>query len=389
MSDKKSPHVVPEKKKKKLKKARKPKSTEVTATPVEAQIQENAEVAQPTAQYLQDATPAEEVVTAISADPEPMAATTDDKLLAKVEGISESAAFLESVGTSPVRVSTPIQDPSPHRVPSHVRDPSPIRVPTPVRNPSSEQAPIPVTDPKPSEIPIPVRSPSPTQIISDTLLSVQVEQAFERFVQWKSYRVAVYDLLYHWEDWEKEEKFILEITDASDISLLIRWENSFCHELITNFYITQVEAGVKGKTKSIDPSPSSPSDNSDDDDDAFQTGLRMSHEDAQNSEARSAQASQVQGTSKDQSSHQQQEEDTEEKIEEESVLPVQPQEVQDAEIVIPDKSHAIPQEESVPLPDQADAERQQEESVPPVPSSIEYQMPEAPSVGIFLNKKDL
>ncbi|KAL6554730.1 hypothetical protein OROHE_007469 [Orobanche hederae] len=365
VSDKKSPPAVPEKKKKKIKKARKPKPTEVSATPVEAPTQENAEVAQPTAHNLQGATPTEEVVAAIYADPELMAAMMDDQLLAKVEGTGESTAFLESVVTSPIRVSTPIQDPSPHRVPSPVRDPSPIRVPTLVRNPSSKQAPIPVTDPKPTEIPIPVRSTYSTQIISDTLLSVQVEQAFERFVQWKSYRVPVYDLLYHWEDWEEEEKFILEITDISDIGLLIRWENSFCHELVTNFCIAQAEARLKGKTKSVDPSPSSPSDDSENDDDAFQAGLRMSREDAQNSEARSAQSSQGQGTSKDQSSPPPQEEATKEKIQEESVLPYQPEEVQYAEIFIPDESRAIPQEESVPLSDQADAERQQEESVPP------------------------
>ncbi|KAL6564854.1 hypothetical protein OROMI_016304 [Orobanche minor] len=43
VSDRKSPLVVPEKKKKNLKKAYKPKPTEVAEAPVEAQIQENAE----------------------------------------------------------------------------------------------------------------------------------------------------------------------------------------------------------------------------------------------------------------------------------------------------------------------------------------------------------
>ncbi|KAL6523135.1 hypothetical protein OROHE_016430 [Orobanche hederae] len=250
-----------------------------------------------------------------------MAAMTDDQLLANVQGTSESTAFPESVVTAPVRVSTPVQDPSPHRVLSPVRDPSPLRVPTPVRIPSSEQASIPVTDLKPTEIPIPVRSPSPTQLINDTLLSVQIEQVFKRFVQWKSYRVAVYDLLYHWEDWEEEYKFILEITDTTDISLLIRWENSFCHELITNFYIAQAEARLKGKTKSVGHAPSSPSDDSDNDDDALQAGLRMSYEEAQESEIRSSLASQGQGTSKDHSSPQPQEEATEEKYKKEPVLP--------------------------------------------------------------------
>ncbi|KAL6570326.1 hypothetical protein OROMI_014840 [Orobanche minor] len=235
-----------------------------------------------------------------------------------------------------------------------LQDPSPIRVPTPVRILSSEQASIPVIDPKPTEIPVPVRSPSPTQIISDTLLSVQIEQAFECFVQWKSYRVAVYDLLYNWEDWEEEEKFILEITETTDISLLIHWENNFCHELITNFYIAQAEARLKGKTKSVDHAPSSPSDDSDD---AFQADLRMSREEAQEFEFRSTQASQGQGNSNYQSSPPPQEEATEEKIQEESVLPDQPEEIQDAEIVILDE--------------------QQEELVLAVPSSTENQMPEA------------
>ncbi|KAL6515130.1 hypothetical protein OROHE_018762 [Orobanche hederae] len=343
VSDKKSLPAVPVQKKKKLKKARKSKPTEVTATPVEAQTEENAEVAQPTALNLQGATPAKEVVTAISMDPEPMAAKTDDQLLASVEGTGESTAFPESVATAPIRVSTPVLDPSPHREPTPVRDPSPLRAPSPVKISSSEQAPIPVIDPKPTEIPILVRSPSPTQLINYTLLSVQIEQAFERFVQWKSYRVAVYDLLYHWEDWEEEEeKFILEITDTSDIGLLIRWENSFCHELINNLYIAQAEARLKGKTKSVDHAPSSPSDDSDYDDDTFQASLRMSREEAQDSELRSTLASQGQGTSKDHSSPQPQEEATEEEIHEKSVLPDQPEEFQEAEIVIPDESRAIP-----------------------------------------------
>ncbi|KAL6579418.1 hypothetical protein OROMI_009634 [Orobanche minor] len=214
LSDKVSQPAAPDKKKKKLRKAHKPKPTEVTTTPVEAPIEENAKVAQPTALNLQGATPREEVVTAISADPEPLAATMDNQLLANIEGTGESPVFPESGVTTPLRVSTPIQDPSPHREPSPVRDPSPLREPTPIRIPSS------------------------------------MEQAFERFVQWKSYLVAVYNVVYHWEDWEEEEKFILEIRDTTDISLLIRWEKSFCHERITNFYIAQTEASSKAR-----PSP--------------------------------------------------------------------------------------------------------------------------------------
>ncbi|KAL6586117.1 hypothetical protein OROMI_002761 [Orobanche minor] len=368
--------AAPEKKKKKLRKAHKPKPTEVSATPVEAQVEKSAEVAQPTALNLQGATPAEEVVTAISADPEPMAAMTDDQLLAKVEGTGESTAFPESVIPSPERASTLVQDPSPHREPIPVRDPSPLREPTPVRIPTSEQAPIPITDSSPTVKPIPARSPSPTQLINDTLLSVQVEQALEHFVQWKSYRLDVYDTLYHWEEWEEEENFILEVTDTTDISLLIRWENSFCHELITKFYIAQAEARIKGKAQSVDHAPSSPSTDSDDDDDAFQAGLRMSREEAQEFELKSSQVSQGQGTSKDRSSPTPQQEAANEKKQEEPV-PFQPEESHQAEIVIPDESRAIPQEDSVPLQDQAKAERQQEDSVPHVPSSTEPEVPEA------------
>ncbi|KAL6513712.1 hypothetical protein OROHE_019572 [Orobanche hederae] len=112
VSDKKSPLAAPEKKKKKLRKAHKPKPTEVTTTPVEAQVEESAEVAQPTALNQQGATPAKEVVAAISADPEPMAVTTDDQLLANFEGTGESTVFPESVVIAPVRVYTPVQDPS-------------------------------------------------------------------------------------------------------------------------------------------------------------------------------------------------------------------------------------------------------------------------------------
>ncbi|KAL6579237.1 hypothetical protein OROMI_009453 [Orobanche minor] len=57
LSDKKSQPAVAVQKKKKLRKAHKPKRTEVTTTPVEAQVEENAEVVQPNALNLQGATP--------------------------------------------------------------------------------------------------------------------------------------------------------------------------------------------------------------------------------------------------------------------------------------------------------------------------------------------
>ncbi|KAL6522304.1 hypothetical protein OROHE_016857 [Orobanche hederae] len=138
---------------------------------------------------------------------------------------------------------------------------------------------------------------------------------------------------------------------------------------------------MKGKTKSIDTAPSSPSDNdSDDDDSVFQAGLRMSREDAQDTEFCCSQAIQGQGTSKDASSpYQQQEEAIDEPIQEESIIPLQPKEIPIpvTETVTVDDSSTILQEESVPRPDQREAERQQEDLVPPVPSSIECHVPEA------------
>ncbi|KAL6550508.1 hypothetical protein OROMI_020996 [Orobanche minor] len=149
MSDRKSPLAAPEKKK--HKKAHKPKPIEVPAPPVEAATHEISEVgpptSQPTEQLLQGVTPAEETAPAPSADPKPMAAMMDEQLFAKLEGTGESAAFNESVVTSPVWAPIPLQAPSPNRVPSPVRDPSPIRVPTPVKDSSPKQAPIPVADP--------------------------------------------------------------------------------------------------------------------------------------------------------------------------------------------------------------------------------------------------
>ncbi|KAL6541178.1 hypothetical protein OROMI_025061 [Orobanche minor] len=233
-----------------------------------------------------------------------MAAMKNEQLFA-TEGTGKSTIFEESKIASPVRASTPVQDPSPNRVSSPVRDPSPIRVPTPVRYSSPEQAPICVTDPIPTETPIPVRSLSPSQIINDTSFSVKVEQAFDCFVQWKSYRVAAYDVLYN----------------------------------------SQVR--LKGKNKSIDTAPSSSYNNdSDDNDDAFQAGLRMNREEAH----------------------------------EESVLSIQHTTFYTlaSEPIIINEPSAIPQEDSVPPQDQAEAERHQEDSIPHVPSSTEHHLPESP-----------
>ncbi|KAL6586068.1 hypothetical protein OROMI_002712 [Orobanche minor] len=99
----------------------------------------------------------------------------------------------------------------------------------------------------------------------------------------------------------------------------------------------------------------------------------MSREEAQESELNTSQVSQGQRTSQDRSSPTPEQEAAHEMQQEEKV-PVQPVQTHQAEIVAPDESRAIPQEDSVPL---QDAERQQEDSVPPVPSSREPQVPEA------------
>ncbi|KAL6558555.1 hypothetical protein OROMI_018905 [Orobanche minor] len=325
----KSPRVFPQQKKRKLKKAIKSKPTAVSAATAENQLKDLLE----------------------------------DQLADGIDGKDSASAFPESAAISPVRVSTPAQDPSPNRAPSPAWDPSPNRAPTPVRTPSSEQDPTPVSDPNPTVIPIPVRSPSPTQIINDSLLSIQVEETYERFLQWKSFRLAVRDLLYHWEDWEVEERFVMEVTGSSDVAYLIHSDNSLCHELIMKFHIAQAEASLKGKTTAPDAMPSSSSDDSDNDDDALQAGLRMSREDADSIAFRSFQASEGQGTSIDQISPIPQVQD--EEILQEAPIPVQPDSIQQAEIVAEDESRAIPHEEVVPLPDQADAERQQEDFVYP------------------------
>ncbi|KAL6582203.1 hypothetical protein OROMI_006217 [Orobanche minor] len=68
-----------------------------------------------------------------------------------------------------------------------------------------QQDPTPVEDPIPTVNPIPVRSPSPA---AQSLLN-QVEQIFTRFIKWKSYRTAPYDVLFNWKEWKEEEQFIL------------------------------------------------------------------------------------------------------------------------------------------------------------------------------------
>ncbi|KAL6540785.1 hypothetical protein OROMI_024668 [Orobanche minor] len=215
VSDRKSPLV--ENPKKKLRKAHKPKPTGIPVIPINAQ---NADVAP--AKSL--STTAEETATVRGIDPEPLAAMTDDLLFAKLEGTGESADHIELTATSPIR------DPIPEQ------DPSPTRVPTPY-----------------------------------------LDQAVERFTQWKEYRVAPFETLYHWSDWKAEEDFVLEVTNSQEIPALIKWDNQFCKELISNHFMEYEKARLKGKSKFVDSATYSPKSDhdSDDDDEAFQAGLRI------------------------------------------------------------------------------------------------------------------
>ncbi|KAL6586010.1 hypothetical protein OROMI_002654 [Orobanche minor] len=78
------------------------------------------------------------------------------------------------------------------------------------------QDPTPIDDPIPTENPIPVRSPSPA---AQSIVQ-KVDQAFARFIKWKSYRTAPYDVLINWKDLKEEEEFILKVTHSKEILLL-------------------------------------------------------------------------------------------------------------------------------------------------------------------------
>ncbi|KAL6531453.1 hypothetical protein OROMI_027816 [Orobanche minor] len=146
------------------------------------------------------------------------------KRIAKVSGNSskegfhlinglQGTSFLGTESQHPI----PEQDPTHYSVPSPSRDPTPNRVPTPVNDSFLIQDPTPVEDPNPTVNPIPVRSPSPAA----QCLSNQVEQDFARFIKWKLYRTAPYDVLFNWKEWREEEEFILSVTDSKEILLLI------------------------------------------------------------------------------------------------------------------------------------------------------------------------
>ncbi|KAL6575352.1 hypothetical protein OROMI_012637 [Orobanche minor] len=130
-------------------------------------------------------------------------------------------------------VPIPEHDPTLHRVPSPSRDPTPDRVPTPVKNSSPIPDPTPVDDPIPTENLIPVRSPSPA---AQSIVQ-KVEQAFARFIKWKSYTTAPYDVLINWKDLKEEEEFILNVTDSKEILLLFKMDNEDCKELIYSHYL--------------------------------------------------------------------------------------------------------------------------------------------------------
>ncbi|KAL6576231.1 hypothetical protein OROHE_000012 [Orobanche hederae] len=224
-SDSKSPLVE----KKKLKKASKSK-TRGTVT----DIIKDVPTAQPADHQTEGETPVVESVTSQPILPEPTAPTaSNDHIFADLENLSESTAHIESFVSSPDRAPIPEQDLTPYRVPSPSRDPTPDRVPTPVKDSSPIQDPTPVDDPIPTANPIPVRSPSPA---AQSIVQ-QVEQDLARFIQWKSYRTAPYDVLFNWKNWKEEEQYILKVTDTKEILLLFSMDNEDCKELLFSHYL--------------------------------------------------------------------------------------------------------------------------------------------------------
>ncbi|KAL6565211.1 hypothetical protein OROMI_016661 [Orobanche minor] len=223
-SDSKSPLVE----KKKHKKASNSKLRGTVTDPV---IIKDVPAAQPADHQTEGETPAVESTTSQSILPEPTA--SNDHIFAGLENLSESTAHIESFVSSPVRVPIPEQDPTLHRVPSPSRDPTPDRVPTPVKDSSPMQDPTPVDDPIPTENHIPVRSPSPA---AQSIVQ-KVDQAFARFIKWKSYRTAPYDVIINWKDLKEEEEFILKVTDSKEILLLFKMDYDDCKELIYSHYL--------------------------------------------------------------------------------------------------------------------------------------------------------
>ncbi|KAL6560198.1 hypothetical protein OROHE_006205 [Orobanche hederae] len=225
VSDSKSPLTE----KKKHKKGSKSKAIGTLTDPVTIT---DIPAAQPANHQTQGETP---VVESTFRPVDPKLTTSNDQIFAGLENLNESTAHMESFVSSPVRAPIPEQDPTHYRVPSPSRDPTPNRVPTPVRDSSLIQDPTPVEDPVPTVNPIPARSPSP----SAKSLSDQGEQAFTRFIKWKSYRSAPYDVLFNWKEWREEEEFVLDVTDSKEILLLILMENDQCKELIFSHFLVR------------------------------------------------------------------------------------------------------------------------------------------------------
>ncbi|KAL6531550.1 hypothetical protein OROMI_027913 [Orobanche minor] len=220
VSDNMSPLIE----KKKLKKDSRSKSEGTVANHVTIDDQPLADTADPNSQ---EAARAE-----ASPSPVPIETLSDQQIFANLENL-DSSVQIDSMINSPVRASIPEQDPTHNRVPSPVcgphlnrnpspvRDSSPHRVPTPVRDPSPIQASIPVEDPNPTENPIPLRSPSPSRAI----FNPQVEQAFQRFKQWKSYKIEMFN----------------------------NGMTSTCHMLIVSHFMSQDAARLEEKGKSAVP----------------------------------------------------------------------------------------------------------------------------------------
>ncbi|KAL6556168.1 hypothetical protein OROGR_005456 [Orobanche gracilis] len=249
------------------------------------------------------------------------------------EGTGESASPTEPTTSPPVRESTLVQDPHLNRVPNPICNPSPA-------NPTAD--------------PVTVRSPSPSILIQQTLFQVDVDQAMERVIQWKSNRVSPYDTLFHWADWKEEELFVFEVTNTEQVGSLIQWDINFCRELVEAHYQAKEKARLKGKSVTDERSSSTKSDHeSDKDDDAFQAGLRISREESRAQEFNSNNQDRGIGTSTQQPPSQAEQPSA---AQEESVPP------QPAAVL----SRTTLQEEVNPHREQAAVESQQEESVPPV-----------------------
>ncbi|KAL6501483.1 hypothetical protein OROGR_026616 [Orobanche gracilis] len=225
-------------------------------------------------------------VAVVETVPEPAMAMKETYKLVE-EGTGDSAADSESTVKSPVRVPMPVQDPQ------FEREPTPSRIPSP------KQASLPVTEQIASVAPTTDASPSPSSIIQDTILQVQIDLAFGRFVQWKTYRTSLYDTLYNWSEWKTEEDFVLEVTQTDQILPLLQWDNEFCKDLITSYHIEQASAQRKGKAVAPTQisSDSKPDSDDDDNDDPFQATLQASRESAREEETHRAQEQDGQGTS--------------------------------------------------------------------------------------------